>query len=168
MNAKKLLLIKIGLVVLLIVATELILSARKPNTVEDVPAQTATVSEIAPVAAVPEAQPVDAAAVQPTTTPVITPKTVAPKTNTYEDALKAYGSQRIQFSACRGTPGSIVLTKGSKFMLDNRDAAAHTIMVGTSRYVVKGYSYAIATASVVGTINITCDGGGAASLNVQR
>jgi hypothetical protein len=85
---------------------------------------------------------------------------------TYEQAIDLYVGRRFQFVNCRGNPGSMVVTKGTKFLLDNRDPAAHTIVVGKASYRVPGLGFAVATASTVGLLNITCDGGGSASINV--
>ncbi|OGL66440.1 hypothetical protein A2856_01985 [Candidatus Uhrbacteria bacterium RIFCSPHIGHO2_01_FULL_63_20] len=97
-----------------------------------------------------------------------TPKPpAAPKPLTYQGALELYGDRRIQFVSCHGTPGSMVLGKGAKFMLDNRDKKAHTVKVGTTAYKLGALNFAIATAREVGTFNVTCDGAGAATIQVQ-
>ncbi len=75
---------------------------------------------------------------------------------------------RFQFSNCRGTPGSLVVKAGKYFLLDNRDATSHTIAVAGKSYSVGSYGAAVAAVWKPGTYNITCDGGGAASLTVQR
>ncbi len=163
----KKLLIKIGVIAALIIVAELALSARGPGT--DTAPQASQPEQA--VQTEPEGSPAaEAAAPAPeaqTTPAAASPKKTAPSTATYDSALKAYGSQRIQFNDCRGTPGSMVLTIGARFMLDNRDNTAHTIIVGKTRYTLKAYGYAIAAAPAVGIVNITCDGGGAAQLNVQ-
>ena len=95
--------------------------------------------------------------------------TTAPKALTYEAALELYGGYRFQFLNCHGTPGTMTLKVGSKFLLDNRDAKPRTIAVGKAVYKLAANGFAVATASTVaGTYNITCDGGGAATLKVQR
>lgn len=86
---------------------------------------------------------------------------------TFTQAIDKYGSTRFEFVNCNGFPGSFTLKKGSKYMLDNRDDAAHTIGVGSQSYKLGALSFAIETASQVGTLNVTCDGGGAAKLIVQ-
>ncbi len=75
---------------------------------------------------------------------------------------------RFQFSGCHGTPGSLVVKVGKYFLLDNRDAKAHTIAVAGQSYSVGAYGAAVAAVWKAGTYNITCDGGGAASLTVQK
>jgi len=87
---------------------------------------------------------------------------------TYADAIAAYQNRRIQFTNCTGSPGSMVLKQYAKIMLDNRDAKSHTIKVGASSYRLAARGWTIATVNTIGTYNITCDGGGAASLNVQK
>lgn len=88
---------------------------------------------------------------------------------TFDEAYQTYAASgfRFEFASCRGRPGSISMKKGTKFMLDNRDNAAHKFVVGSKTYNIGAYGFAIATASDVGTYNITCDGGGAAQLVVQ-
>jgi hypothetical protein len=75
---------------------------------------------------------------------------------------------RFQFSNCRGTPGSLVVKVGKYFLFDNRDAKPHTIAVAGQSYSVGAYGAAVAAVWKPGTYNITCDGGGAASLTVQK
>jgi hypothetical protein len=107
---------------------------------------------------------------EPETTPTETSKPTGSGTSsvlTYEEAIGKYGGFRFQFVDCHGNPGSMTLKKGGTIMLDNRDEKAHTVKVGTRSYALAAYGYKIATANEVGTINITCDGGGAAQLIVQ-
>jgi hypothetical protein len=95
--------------------------------------------------------------------------TTAPKALTYQQALTAYAGYRIQFVSCHGSPGTLNLTVGKKFMLDNRDAKSHLIDVGKVGYRLGADGFAIATAPwTAGTYGITCDGGGAAQLTVQK
>lgn len=111
-------------------------------------------------------------------TTVITPKkSTAPitspmsATQRYLDAIRVYKSvgYYFQFVSCHGSPGSLTLKKGKKFMLDNRDSVSRKIAVqGGQSFQIKPYDFAIATApSTLGTHYITCDGGGAASIVVQ-
>jgi hypothetical protein len=114
-----------------------------------------------------------------TTIPSISPKTARPQTTpkpstlkaaeTYQGALKTYGGFRFQFTSCHAIPGSMVLKQGQKFMLDNRDEKAHTIAVGSQKYPVAPYNFAIATApKTLGEVRITCDNGGSASISVSQ
>lgn len=93
-------------------------------------------------------------------------------TQAYLDAVKIYKNvgYYFQFVDCHGLPGSLTLKAGKKFMLDNRDGVAHKIVVqGGQSFNIASYGFAIATApSTVGTHYITCDGGGAASILVQK
>lgn len=96
--------------------------------------------------------------------------TVAPSGPlTFEEAYQTYAVSgfRFEFADCHGRPGSISMKKGTKFMLDNRDNEAHRFVVGSKTYNIGPYGFAIATATDVGTYNITCDGGGAAQVVVQ-
>lgn len=108
----------------------------------------------------------------------VVPKTTAPKTaapvvatQKYLDALKIYKTSGyyFQFVDCHGAPGSLVLKKGKKFMLDNRDNQTRKIaIVGGQSFNISAYNFAIATApSSLGVHYITCDGGGAAAISVQ-
>ena len=85
----------------------------------------------------------------------------------YGDAIKAY-PYRFQFSQCHGTPGTMAVKKGSIVMLDNRDPIAHTIVADSQTFKIAGYDYALLHTSALTNINITCDGGGAAKLNVEK
>lgn len=89
---------------------------------------------------------------------------------TYPKAALPYieNGYRFQFSNCRGTPGSLVVKAGKYFLFDNRDAKSHTIAVAGQSYSVGAYGAAVAAVWKPGTYNITCDGGGAASLTVQK
>ncbi len=101
-------------------------------------------------------------------------KTEAPlsATQRYLDAIRVYKSvgYYFQFVNCHGAPGSLVLKKGKKFMLDNRDNQTRKIAIqGGQTFQVKAYDFAIATApSTIGLHYITCDGGGAAAISVQQ
>lgn len=85
----------------------------------------------------------------------------------YGAAVNKY-PYRIQFSQCHGTPGTLNVKKGTIVMLDNRDAVAHTIKADKQTFKIAGYDYALMRTSSVSNTNITCDGGGAAVLNVQN
>ncbi|TAN33050.1 hypothetical protein EPN28_03560 [Patescibacteria group bacterium] len=90
-------------------------------------------------------------------------------TLSYTKALSIYrkSGYYYQFYKCKGTPGSLTMKKGKQFMLDNRDAKAHTVAFGKQSYYVPKYGFAIATAKYVGKFFITCDGGGAAQILVE-
>jgi len=75
---------------------------------------------------------------------------------------------RFQFSHCSGTPGSLTVKAGKYFLLDNRDAQSHTFAVAGQSYSIGGYGAAVAAVWKTGTFQITCDGGGAASLTVEK
>lgn len=93
-------------------------------------------------------------------------------TQRYLDAIRIYKSvgYYFQFVSCHGSPGSLTLKKGKKFMLDNRDNVTRKIAIqGGQSFQIGPYNFAIATApSTLGTHYITCDGGGAASILVQQ
>jgi hypothetical protein len=52
-------------------------------------------------------------------------------------------------------------------MMDNRDAVSHAFVIGSQKFTLGKYGYKIVTASELGKFNITCDGRGSATLNVQ-
>lgn len=91
-------------------------------------------------------------------------------TKSYGEALDIYGKSgyRLQFSNCSGTPGTFTIKLGTKFMIDNRDDKGHIISIGTRKYNLSAYDFAIVTIQKIGDINITCDGGGAAHILVQK
>ncbi|MBL8030286.1 MAG: hypothetical protein JNN11_03490 [Candidatus Doudnabacteria bacterium] len=85
----------------------------------------------------------------------------------YGEAIKKYPF-RIQFANCNGSPGSLSLKRNTALMLDNRDSIAHAVKVAGQTYVIKGYDYALAYIGQEGAYNLTCDGGGAASINIEK
>ena len=106
-----------------------------------------------------------------TTPPPTKTGTKKPTANqSYVDALNTYRSlgYLFQFTQCHGNPGSMNIKTKDKFMLDNRDAVKHTLNLAGKNYTIIPYGFAIATAPAVGHYNITCDGGGAAELDVQK
>jgi len=74
---------------------------------------------------------------------------------------------RFQFADCHGNPGTLTVKRGKYFLLDNRDESAVTIAVAGQTYKIGAYSAAVAAVWKVGTHQITCNGGGAASLTVE-
>lgn len=74
---------------------------------------------------------------------------------------------RYQFVNCNGSPGSLTVKRGKYFLLDNRDEEAVTIAVAGQTYQIGPYSAAVAAVWKVGEHNITCNGGGAATLIVE-
>lgn len=74
----------------------------------------------------------------------------------------------FQFLDCHGTPGQLVVKSGKSFVLDNRSPEPVTIRIAGKSWRVPGHSAAAASVSVPGTHNITCDGGGAATLVVAK
>ena len=105
------------------------------------------------------------------------PKAVSTKTQgqLYTDAVNTY-QYRIQFTSCHGSVsgsagvangGTLVIKKGVKFMIDNRDPLAHTFAFNGQSYRVGAYSFAIVSAIRTGIYPLTCDGGGGAYLNVE-
>jgi hypothetical protein len=103
--------------------------------------------------------------------PVAKP-TAPPENIDYQTALTTYRTSGylFQFTDCRGTPGSLMMKVGTKFMMDNRDGKARKIAInGIKTYSVGAYDFVIAVApSKAGLYYITCDGGGAAQINVQN
>ena len=92
----------------------------------------------------------------------------------YADAIVKY-KNRFQFSQCHGTPGYISVRVGTAVMLDNRDNTAHTIKANGQSVRIAALDYAViypsrTTADDTSTesSNVTCDGGGAATLNVEK
>jgi len=102
--------------------------------------------------------------------PLITTKSSPPKTvkpvQQYVKALETY-QFRIQFDKCQASPGTITLKEGLPILLDNRGANTLVLKFGKQSYSVLGYDYLIAPAPTPGTYTITCNGGGAAEVQVQ-
>lgn len=92
-------------------------------------------------------------------------------TSGYLSTSKVYKDSGFyyQFVSCHGSPGILTMKAGTKFMLDNRDKTKHSIVLGSTTYVLPGYGYIIATAPhVYGTQHLVCDGGGAALIKVEK
>ncbi len=103
----------------------------------------------------------------PTTTEEqVKPVNTARKLN-YGEAIKKY-PYRIQFTNCNGNPGTVSLKRNTALMLDNRDSKSHAVKLAGKTYILKAYDYELAYVSLEGTYNLTCDGGGAASVNIER
>lgn len=110
-----------------------------------------------------------AVALSPTSTVgTVNVQKVTPPAISYSKAIATYKTRGAYFQlvACRGTPGSISLKHGTKFMLDNRDPKAHVLRLGVNRYQVAPYGFVIVAAPSAGRYYITCDGGGSAFVNV--
>lgn len=92
------------------------------------------------------------------------------KAFTYSQAVQQYDDlgYRYQFANCSGLPGTFTIKRGVKFMLDNRDSVRHVIGIGTNKYTVPAYGYAIISVNTPNAYYITCDGGGAAEIKVQK
>lgn len=106
-----------------------------------------------------------------TSTPQPAPTTTTPESASmsYVKALQIYQKSGLyfQFVACHATPGSMAVKRGAKVMLDNHDEVGHTFNLEGHLYGVGAYRYVIVTPQKVGTQYVTCDGGGAATLQVQ-
>lgn len=91
------------------------------------------------------------------------------ETKDYGIAIGVYGKSgyRFQFSNCSGNPGSLIMKLGTKFMIDNRDDKSHQIGIGTQSYKLGAYDFAIISIKKIGSFNITCDGGGAAHIDIR-
>ncbi len=74
---------------------------------------------------------------------------------------------RFQFDDCHGNPGTLTVKRGKYFLLDNRDDKAAKIGIAGQTYNIAPYSAAVAAVWKVGEHQITCNGGGAAKLNVE-
>lgn len=107
----------------------------------------------------------------PTTTPAAA--SAAPKGSLAYTKMVVSAQYRIQFTDCHGIVnntgnGTLAIRLGDKFMLDNRDNVKHVIAFKGQTWRLDPYGYAMATATTLGQYPITCDGGGAASLNVEK
>lgn len=106
-------------------------------------------------------------------TPVVKKPTAPQPTQAvldYNATVKVYDASgyRLQIVNCSARPGAMVVKRGMKFMIDNRDDATRTIAVGTQKYTLKPYGWTVTSVAKAGQYNITCNGGGAGSLNVQQ
>ncbi|MGA2417692.1 MAG: hypothetical protein ABSF55_00375 [Candidatus Staskawiczbacteria bacterium] len=77
----------------------------------------------------------------------------------YSDALKLYGTNRIQFTdKCVVIPNNPTFKAGTIIMLDNRTSTTSTISLDSSNYVIAAYDYALVklqtTSPLPHTINV--------------
>ncbi len=85
----------------------------------------------------------------PTATPAsgaAKPKSTGGATSTlsYGDALRLYGSFRMQFDAlCQAIPNNMTLKNGQSVMFDNRSGDPRTIRVGSVAYNLAGYGFRV-------------------------
>ena len=103
--------------------------------------------------------------------PAKKPAAAVPASKSYTDLLAIYKTSGYYFAFvdCHALPGVLSFKKGVTFMLDNRDTAKRTIAVNGVPYSLAPYGYAIAMApGKPGSYYITCDGGGAAQVNIQQ
>ena len=89
---------------------------------------------------------------------------------TYEQAVVQYAGQRIQLNAaCQGTPGQMVIKKGTKIMLDNRSKDTMTLRLDNQTVVLPGYNWRIMTINTTKTLpydlGIDCKSSSGASEN---
>lgn len=76
----------------------------------------------------------------------------------------------FQFVKCQANPGYMVIKKGAAFMLDNRDAIAHTIKLNDQEFRLPPYGYAITSAQVASSTKaqyLICDNATTAGILVQ-
>ncbi|MBI5221247.1 MAG: hypothetical protein HY979_00375 [Candidatus Magasanikbacteria bacterium] len=118
--------------------------------------------------------------IQPiSTAPTATPAVVAsnPKVGDAADNISLYVKMvnkffgtRFQFSqnCAFATPTDFVIKKGVQFMVDNRDAKAHTFSFAGQKYQVGAYGYAIVSTPKIGKLPVFCDGIQRVMVNVER
>lgn len=121
-----------------------------------------TQTDTAPTA---EATPVATATEQPPATKP-TPKL------SYEQALKKYGSNRIQLDAnCQAIPSRAVYKNGTAVMLDNRAGVSRKVVFNLKSYTIPAYDYIVVSASaskIPGVTYLDCaDRQNVATINIE-
>ena len=92
-----------------------------------------------------------------------TPVTPAAKSNniSYNDALKKYGTNRIQIQqSCQAVPNNVVYKNGTTIMLDNRASITHVIKIDSKTYTIKAYDYTtvkLSSSTLPHTVLMDCD-----------
>ncbi len=85
----------------------------------------------------------------------------APVGLSYAEAVKAYGSNRMEFDAeCKAGPAQATFKAGTRVMLGNQASAPVTIVVGENSYTIKGYGYrtiSLVSATYPATIDVMCN-----------
>lgn len=91
-------------------------------------------------------------------------------TQSYEEAVALYDTSgtRFQIIQCSINPKSITVKQNVKFMIDNRDNQNHQLGIGTTKYSLAPYNFAIITIQKTGSFNITCDGAGETHVEVEN
>lgn len=92
----------------------------------------------------------------------------------YGQAVDTY-KFRFQFSQCHASPGFLSVKANTPVMLDNRDNVAHTIKANGQSFRIAALDYAVVYPQLptgagvnLADSNMTCDGGGAGTLNVEK
>lgn len=75
---------------------------------------------------------------------------------------------RFQLDDCHGSPGQLVVKAGVPFTIDNRDPEPITVTVAKRSYRIRAYGSLVTSVWTAGTHRITCNGGGAATLIVEK
>lgn len=110
---------------------------------------------------------------KPVVKPVVKKPGTAPVTKeaelSYNETVAKYDGSgyRMQFVSCGARPATMTVKRNVKFMLDNRDAKAHKIVIGKSTYNLAAYGWTVLSLPTAGKVNITCDGGGSGFIVVQ-
>lgn len=85
--------------------------------------------------------------------------TPAHKKLTYGEAVQLFGDRlRFQFTGCSANPSFQIVPQRVSFMIDNRDATAHTFTFWNREITVGAYDFAITTIDAPGTYSVWCDG----------
>lgn len=108
-----------------------------------------------PIEEVPVETPVAPARRRTTTTPVV--PTVA-DSRAYTDVVVEYRGRTIQFgNQCQAAPSRQVFKVGTEILLDNRNATAVKIMIGSTSHDLAGYGFKAIRLSNEGTFMIDCN-----------
>lgn len=98
----------------------------------------------------------------PVTTPTPSNNTgIGQSALSYNDALKKYGSNRIQFdTSCQAVPNNVTYKSGTQVMFDNRANVKRTIVFNGKKYTITAYGYTVVSmvaSKYPATAFIDCD-----------
>jgi len=153
-----------GAVLLVIVLVWLVVSNRSVPQNNAIPGEVVPTGTISASVDVPTSTPTSTSAIILNRKPIPHKPASVQGTNTaqgdYGETANTYDGHRFQFSSnCNQvSPNSMVIKKGLKIMLDNREDKAHTFTFIGQKYQVGPYGYVIITAQPSGHYPIFCDG----------
>lgn len=136
-----------------VLAVLVIVYSRRPAT-PLAPAEQSQPATATPMGEIPAATPSENAAAESTAK---SPTAQLSSKLPYAEAVKRFGTQRIQFNGqCQATPTSNIYKVGLELMLDNRADVERLINFSGKAYRIPAYDYTVVKLTTPGIIYIDC------------